>query len=109
MHVTLSRAISVAALTAAGLSLALPAEAGHHKVTTTTKPAPVPTATAPAAAATAPVGQSTAVATSYGFDAGLSGWAPLLAPTSWVAGVGHTSVGALSVVASGLNTAAASP
>jgi hypothetical protein len=103
-----ARAAGVATVVGAVLSVALPAQAGHHKpAPSTTTPSTTTATTTPPASV--PAGQSTVVQSAYSFDSGLTGWTPLVAATSWIAGVGHTAAGALAVTASGLNTAAASP
>ena len=99
-----NRAASVTALVAAGLSIALPAEAAH-------KPAPTKTTTTVVASAptTAPAGQATVVKTAYDFGSGLTGWSPVANPASWVAGIGHNAAGALAVTTAGMFTGAVSP
>jgi hypothetical protein len=99
-----ARAASVTALVAAGLSIALPAEAAH-------KPAPTKTTTTTATTTTAvaPAGQTTAVASAFGFDTGVVGWSPVATVASYVAGIGHDAAGSLAVTASGLFTGGISP
>jgi hypothetical protein len=103
MRLVHHRPLTVAALVAALMSLALPAQAGHKKPvnsTTTT------TSTAPAAA---PSGQVTTTVDQSSFDNSLDGWVPAGSPTSWTATLGHGAPGAIAVSASGVFTAASSP
>jgi hypothetical protein len=107
---TFTRVAGVAAITGAIMSVALPAEAGHKPksvstTTTTTTTSASTTSTPPAVTP----GQSTVVDSLSNFGSGLTGWLPVVSPTSWIATVGHAAPGAVAVTASGLNTAASSP
>jgi hypothetical protein len=112
-----ARAAGIVAVTAAVMSVALPAEAGHKKTakaptattTTTTTTTTTATTTAPATPSAAPTGQATVVSSETGFGSGLAGWLALTAPTAWISTVGHAAAGAVAVTASGVNTAATSP
>jgi endoglucanase len=103
MHPAVHRILTVGAVVAAAFSVAAPAQAGHKKPTATA------TTTAAAAPAAAPTGQITSVVSQTTFDKDLSGWAAVIAPTSWTPAVGHNAPGAAAVSAAGPYTAGASP